>query len=209
MKGRGLASALGRVPAAAVARARSLDVVEWGQMCVYANGLEGFEPIDDLPESVDVVVERVEHARGLPTETSGAEPSDLVAVARADDRPDGSTGDAVVGWAFARVDPPVRVVECVRPLAFEGAYLWGLFVESPARGRGVGAALVSALTDAVAGDRYGSAFALVERSNARSRRVFERVGYQCIDETARVAVGGWRPPTGFVLGSRTYTTAET
>lgn len=208
MKGRGLASGLWRVPAAAVAGLRALRAVRWDEMCVYANALEAFDPIDAGPDDVRVTVERVEHARGLPTETSGAEPSDLVAVARADDRPDGSTGDAVVGWAFARVDPPVRVVECVRPLAFEGAYLWGLFVESPARGGGVGAALVSALTDAVAGDRYGSAFALVERSNARSRRVFERVGYRCIDETVRVAVGGWRPPTGVVLGTRTYATAQ-
>jgi hypothetical protein len=65
-------------------------------------------------------------------------------------------------------------------------------------------ALASALTGTVARDRYGSEFALIERSNARSRRVFERVGYGCVDETARVAVGGRRPPTGIVLGTRTY-----
>jgi GNAT superfamily N-acetyltransferase len=169
-------------------------------MCVYATALEAFEPVDATPDDVRVAVELIEDARALPTETAGVEPSDLVATASAD--------GAIVGWAFARVDPPLRVRECVRTLVFEGAYMWGLFVESPARGRGVGGALVSALTDSVARDRYGSAFALVERANARSRRVFERVGYRCVDETVRVAVGGRRPPTGALLGTRTYADAE-
>ena len=169
-------------------------------MCVYANALGAFEPVDAAPEDVRIAVERFEDARALPEATTDAEPTDLVATASAD--------DAVVGWAFARVDSPMRVGECVRPLVFEGAYLWGLFVESGARGRGVGAGLVSALTDAVAGDRYGSAFALVERSNARSRRVFERVEYRCVDETVRVTVGGRRPPTGVLFGTRTYADAD-
>jgi L-amino acid N-acyltransferase YncA len=193
-------SVLGRVSAAAVAGLRSLGAVRWEEMCVYASALEAFEPVDAAPDDVRVAVDLVEDARALPTETAGAEPSDLVATASAD--------GVVVGWAFARADPPLRVGECVRLLVFEGAYVWGLFVESPARGRGVGATLVSALTDAVARDRYGSAFALVESSNARSRRVFERVGYRCVDETLRVAVGGRRPPTGALLGARTYTDAD-
>ena len=170
------------------------------ELCVYANALAAFEPVDAAPEDVRIAVERFEDARALPEATTDAEPTDLVATASVD--------GGVVGWAFARVDSPMCVGECVRPLVFEGAYLWGLFVESGARGRGVGAALVSAVTDAVARDRYGSAFALVERSNGRSRRVFERVGYRCVDETARVTVGGRRPPTGVVLGARTYADAE-
>jgi GNAT superfamily N-acetyltransferase len=196
MSGRGLASSLGRVRASAVSGLRDLGAVAWDEMRVYATALEAFEPVEPAPEAASIAVERVADARALPDEATGAEPTDLVATASAD--------GAVVGWAFARVDPPVRVGECVRPLVFEGAYLWGLFVEPGARGRGVGAALVSALTDAVARDRYRWAFALVEGSNAESRRVFERVGYECVDETVRVAVGGRRPPTGFVFGSRTY-----
>lgn len=199
MSGRGLSSVLERVPAAAVAGLRGLGDVSWEGISVYASALESFEPVETTPEGVRIAVEWVEDARPLPTETVGAEPSDLVATATAD--------GAVMGWAFARVDPPVRVEECVRALVFEGAYVWGLFVESPARGRGVGAALVSALTDAVARDRYGSAFALAERSNATSRRVFERVGYRCVDETVRVTFGGKRPPTGVLFGARTYADA--
>jgi len=179
-------------------------------------------------EGVTVAVETVADAPDVPAETTSATPADLVAVASADhstDEPavestDGpvrgsteeptvdSTESEILGWAFARVDSPVRVEECVRPLAFKGAYLWGLFVEPRARSRGVGAALAGALTDAVARDRYGSAFALVDRSNARSRRVFERVGYRCVDETVRVTVGGRRPPTGVVLGARTYANTD-
>lgn len=200
MSSRGFASVLRRVLAATATRVRALGRVRWDAMCVYANALEAFERVDLAPDDVRIAVERVADVRALPAETTGAEPSDLVATASAD--------GVVVGWVFARVDPPMRVDECVRPLVFEGAYLWGLFVESSARDRGVGAALVSALTDAVAGDRYGSAFALVERSNARSRRVFERVGYECVDETVRVTVADRRPPVASVLGARTYADGE-
>jgi len=228
MSGRGLASVLRRVSTATAARALALGGLRWDALCVYAIALDAFEPIGGSPEGVTVAVETVADAPDVPAETTSATPADLVAVASADhstDEPavestDGpvrgsteeptvdSTESEILGWAFARVDSPVRVEECVRPLAFKGAYLWGLFVEPRARSRGVGAALAGALTDAVARDRYGSAFALVDRSNARSRRVFERVGYRCVDETVRVTVGGRRLPTGVVLGARTYANTD-
>lgn len=193
--------ALGRVPG-----------VDWEPMCVYATALAEVPEGGRAPSSVDVAVERVADLSDVPASaTVDAEPSDVVAVARRSEddasRGEGSRG-AVVGWAFARVDAPVRVRECVRPLAFEGAYVWGLYVDPSVRGQGVGTALVAAVTARVARDRYGAAFALVARSNATSRQLFERVGYECVGETARVSVFGRRPPTHLVLGARTYADHE-
>ncbi|MFC6953691.1 GNAT family N-acetyltransferase [Halorubellus litoreus] len=202
MASRSLVSALRAVAGRVAVGFGRLLGVRHEAMCVYATSLEEGTVATRLPPGVEVDVERVGDVSNLPASAAtDAAPSDFVAVAR--DTADGTPG-GVLGWAFARVDAPVRVGECVRPLAFEGAYVWGLFVEPAVRGDGVGTALVTTLTARVARDRTGAAFALVGRSNASSRAVFERVGFECVAETTRLAVLGRHPPTGLVLGTRTY-----
>jgi ribosomal protein S18 acetylase RimI-like enzyme len=131
----------------------------------------------ELPDGVSLRVERASDIDVRP----GAgflelSPGDYAVMASADDE--------VVGWVFVRVERPVVVDRPGVSVTFDGAYLWGLYVDPPHRGRGLGAALLSAATAFVERGRSTSAFALVDAENDRSSALFDRLEYAMIDEIA-------------------------
>lgn len=136
------------------------------------------------PADVGVRLRRA--ADGLPGALADAPvaPDDRLLVAR--------RGGDLVGYCVLS-DRPVYVPALRRRLRFEGAYLWRLFVESSARGCGIGTAIIGgALTagrEAFGRDRLT---ALIAPDNLPSRRAFARLGFRPVDRFTTVGIHGWR-----------------
>jgi GNAT superfamily N-acetyltransferase len=73
-----------------------------------------------------------------------------------------------------RVFPPIRAID----LAPTG-YVWGVFIEPHARGKGLGTALVDACTRHLAGQECGK---ILLHAGAFSRPLYERLGFCPTDE---------------------------
>lgn len=174
-------------PGRFLSRAASAAGVERETLYVYAAGLDDVrrtEPPAGVAVSVNRATDVDSAADAEPSttppsaSTAGVQPSDFVAIAS---EADGSP----VGWALVRLESPVTVEERGLTVRFDGAYLWGLFVDPRERGRGVGSALVAAASEFAASDRVRSAYALVAAENEASRRAFERVGYDRVEVVSR------------------------
>ena len=138
----------------------------------------------DPPADVGVRVRRA--ADGLPAALADAPvaPGDRLVVAR--------WGGDRVGYCVLS-DRPVYVPALRRRVRFEGAYLWRLFVESSARGRGIGTALIGeALTAAREAFGRDRLTALIAPDNLPSRRAFGRLGFRPVDRFTTVGIRGWR-----------------
>jgi ribosomal protein S18 acetylase RimI-like enzyme len=109
-------------------------------------------------------------------------PDDVIVRARED----GET----VGYCCLS-DRRVYVPELRRRMTFGGAYLWRLYVEPPARQRGIATALVRHAVRAAA-DRFDAddVTALVAPDNVPSRRTFESVGFAATERHTYVSGPG-------------------
>ena len=96
-------------------------------------------------------------------------------------------------------DRPVYVPELRRRLAFDGTYLWRLYVPPPQRGRGIGTAVIGRAVEAAASDA-DRIVALVAPDNVPSRAAFAGVGFR---PTARFTSVG-----AFGRERHRHTTAE-
>jgi GNAT superfamily N-acetyltransferase len=85
---------------------------------------------------------------------------------------------AEVGHAFLSVDAERRVAPLERTLAFEGGYLRRLWVDPPARRRGIATALVARAVERAGTAGAGRVTALVAADNRPSRWTFEAVGFE-------------------------------
>ncbi|NHN40299.1 GNAT family N-acetyltransferase [Halorubellus sp. JP-L1] len=128
-------------------------------------------------------------------------PSDFVVLAR-----DASAPESVHGWVFVTLERPVSVTELSTTVRFDGAYLWGLFVAPSERERGVATVLLSRAVAFAGSDRVEAAYALVAAENAPSRRAFETVGFEAVDEVSYQRAFVWERRRGSLHADREYST---
>jgi GNAT superfamily N-acetyltransferase len=85
---------------------------------------------------------------------------------------------AEVGHLFLSVDAERRIVPLERTLAFDGGYVRRLWVDPPARRRGIATALVARAVERAAAAGAERVTALVAADNRPSRWTFEAVGFE-------------------------------
>jgi len=87
-------------------------------------------------------------------------------------------------------DRPVFVPELRRRIAFDGSYLWRLYVTPAERGQGIGTSLVEEAIEttrtAIEADRI---IALLAPDNVPSRRAFDKLGFQPTTRYTSTGVG--------------------
>jgi ribosomal protein S18 acetylase RimI-like enzyme len=96
-----------------------------------------------------------------------------------------------VGSLLVGLDRSIPVAPLERRFDPAGGYLWRLWVDAPARGRGIGTALVRAGVGATAERDLANAVALVARDNLPSRRAFAASGFEPPIEHRYLSVAGW------------------
>lgn len=84
----------------------------------------------------------------------------------------------LVGYVFVSHNRPVYVEALDSERLFDGAYVWRLFVDPDARGRGIATALVGQALREAAQLGADSADALVAVDNTPSKRVFAANGFE-------------------------------
>lgn len=153
-----------------------------------------FEALSDLGVTV-ARLERFERGFGVPIPAH--DPPDGIAVAVASpatprperaDRPEAADTDLVVSavhdGTVVGIQPIVTggsavVSPLARRLEFDGAYLWGLYVDPAWRRRGTATALVSrALSELADRTTAASAHTLVGADNLPSKRVLRSAGFE-------------------------------
>lgn len=164
--------------------------VERSPLCVYATPLDDAGTGNDdsngdsdgeiaAREEVTIEVRRASDLADISAPSfERLNPSDFVVLASTE-----SAG--VVGWTFLTVERPVTVDDRGVVVRFDGAYVWGLFVEESVRRRGVGSALVRAATCYASEGRASTAYVLVAADNDPSRRLFEHLGFALVDVVTR------------------------
>lgn len=96
-----------------------------------------------------------------------------------------------------RVEQIGRLLAGVHPSGSAHEYLWMVGVAPKRQGEGLGSALVGSVLDRC--DREGRA-AYLEASSARSKVLYERLGFACVGPALRLPEGGplmwpmWREP---------------
>lgn len=106
----------------------------------------------------------------LPYKAGDASAADLVVVA--------GDCDAPIGQVFLSFDRRIYVEELDREMAFDGPYVWRLYVDPDHRNRGLGSQLLAAAIGH-ARSRWGPRplYALIAVDNHPSRRLFESHGF--------------------------------
>ena len=156
----------------------------------FAAQLDAFERETDTGIAVDppadIQLSTARADEGLPDHLMGEPVAPGDTVVRA------TRQDETVGCCCLS-DRPVYVPELRQRVSFAGTYLWRLFVESSARGCGIGTAIIGgALTagrEAFGRDRLT---ALIAPDNLPSRRAFARLGFRPVDRFTTVGIRGWR-----------------
>ncbi|WP_247000361.1 GNAT family N-acetyltransferase [Halosolutus gelatinilyticus] len=106
----------------------------------------------------------------VPYKAADASAADLVVVAR--------DGETPIGQVFLSFDETIHIAELDREMAFDGPYVWRLYVAPGHRNRGLGSRLLAAAIGE-SRSRWGvrPLYALIAVDNRPSRRLFESHGF--------------------------------